>query len=201
MSKYNGVVGFIMVGPPYCGKDTQAKFLEEKGFAILGTGSFLRKKCEEDPIFNQRYGSIMNEGGLLPDKVVTDVFNSYFNALSSRESWVMNGFPRTVGQYENIKEALFKKKMRHPIVVVIFKFATEKILFERSLVRATESGRADDKEGSFSKRINEYEKNAPEIISALKKDSFIAVELDATLSKEELEGRIERIVHLAGGGL
>lgn len=193
----NNVVGVVMIGPPCCGKDTQAKFLEGKGFVVLGTGNLLRKKCEEDGVFKQTYGSKMNAGELLPDKVVNSVFNSYFKALPKEKSWVMNGFPRTIGQYGEIRNTLLSKNKKQPIVVLIFKFATIKMLQCRVLVRATEEGRSDDREDSFLKRLNEYEKNAPEIIKAVKKDSFVVIEIDATLSKEGLKSRIEGIIDFA----
>ncbi len=191
-------VGVVFFGPPGSGKGTQAESFEKEGFAILGTGVLLRIKCGEDPIFNNKYGPTMNAGKLLPDEVVTGVFKSYFKKLPSKQNWVMDGFPRTVGQYKDVRGTLLEKNKKHPIVVVIFQLTKklDQILLKRVLTRgATESGRKDDNRKSFLRRLKEYRRNAPEIISAIKKDHFTIVEIDPMLSKEEIKGLIWEAVY------
>ena len=195
--KNNGdVVGVIMVGPPGCGKDTQAKFLEKNGVCVFGTGDFLRKRCLEDSLFNQKYGKLMSDGGLLPDDVVVDTFYFYFNKLPAGISWVMNGFPRTVGQYERVRTTLLAKKKKYPIVVLLFKFISREELLERVASRKRAEMRNDDKEDSFLRRIEEHNNNVPNLLRAMKKDCFRIAEVDASMPVEILHARIDGVMKL-----
>lgn len=90
----------ILMGPQGCGKGTQGKRLAEKlSLPYLEAGGLLRAEVAADSEKGKYFGSIIHDGGHLPDQ---DVSN--FMADKIREAHnefggvVVDGFPRSGGQ-------------------------------------------------------------------------------------------------------
>ena len=92
-------VRVVMLGPPGAGKGTQGAKIEST-FDIdhVSTGDILRanKDMKTEHGTPREY---MEAGELLPDVVMEAVVEE---ALSGRDSFILDGYPRTIGQAEHL---------------------------------------------------------------------------------------------------
>jgi adenylate kinase len=89
----------ILLGPPGCGKGTQAKLLSErKGLEHVGTGDILREAIRQRTPAGIRAHPYVEKGLLVPDDLVNDVIAERFNQKDRPERFVMDGYPRTLAQ-------------------------------------------------------------------------------------------------------
>ena len=91
----------LMMGPPGSGKGTQARLLSAKyGMAMLSTGDLLRQKSQTDTPQGREIQQIMNDGGYISDETITALVRDW--ALLHPQGYLLDGFPRTVVQLENM---------------------------------------------------------------------------------------------------
>ncbi len=89
----------ILLGPPGCGKGTQAKLLcERNGLEHIGTGDILREAARQRTPAGLRAKPFLDAGKLAPDDLVNDVVAERFNLNDPPERFVMDGYPRTLAQ-------------------------------------------------------------------------------------------------------
>jgi len=102
-------VRVIFLGPPGAGKGTQARILHERfGLGQISTGDILRVNCAQGTPLGDRAESYMRRGELVPDDLVIAMIE---NELRSNPTcFVMDGFPRTVGQAEALDALLTRNR-------------------------------------------------------------------------------------------
>jgi adenylate kinase len=89
----------ILLGPPGCGKGTQAKLLSQrKGLEHIGTGDILREAIRQRTPAGRRAHPFVESGKLVPDDLVNDVIAERFHRPDRPEHFVMDGYPRTLAQ-------------------------------------------------------------------------------------------------------
>ncbi len=89
----------ILLGPPGCGKGTQAKLLcERNGLEHIGTGDILRQAIRQKTPAGLRAHPFVESGQLVPDDLVNDVIAERFNLNDPPERFVLDGYPRTLAQ-------------------------------------------------------------------------------------------------------
>ena len=93
------------MGPPASGKGTQGRRLAEaQGCAYLSTGRQLRKEIEDDTRRGRLAETFLEKGQYVPDHLVVDLVNEWLGQAS--RGWVLDGFPRTVSQAEELDRIL-----------------------------------------------------------------------------------------------
>ncbi|CDO93344.1 unnamed protein product [Kluyveromyces dobzhanskii CBS 2104] len=93
----------VLLGAPGSGKGTQtSKLLKEFGsIKSISSGDLLRKQIELATPLGLKASSYISQGQLLPDSLITGVIGDELKSrdlLTSKASWLLDGFPRTVGQ-------------------------------------------------------------------------------------------------------
>jgi adenylate kinase len=97
----------ILLGPPGAGKGTQCKRIIEKyGMIHLSSGDILRAERAAGTELGAKAQSYMDSGGLVPDDVIIGMMIGAMTKAS--EGYVLDGFPRTVVQGEELDKALAK---------------------------------------------------------------------------------------------
>jgi len=87
-------MNIILLGPPGCGKGTQAKKISEKyGLAHVSTGDLLRKAAAEKTEIGLKAKEYMDKGKLVPDKLVIELMKEKLS-----DNALLDGFPRTINQ-------------------------------------------------------------------------------------------------------
>lgn len=95
----------ILLGPPGSGKGTQCKRIIEKyGMIHLSSGDILRAERAGNTELGQKAQSYMDSGQLVPDDVIIGMMIGVMKTASS--GYVLDGFPRTVVQGEELDKAL-----------------------------------------------------------------------------------------------
>lgn len=151
----------ILLGPPGAGKGTQAQRLVSKhGIVQLSTGDMLRAAVTAGTPVGLRAKDIMARGELVPDEVVIAIIEDRIAEPDARNGFILDGFPRTVGQAEALEKLLARKGLRLDGVIELK--VDDSILLERIEKRIAEMKargepvRADDNAESLKKRLDAY---------------------------------------------
>src|SRR4030067_1674209 len=89
------MLGIILLGPPGAGKGAQAKRISAQ-FSIpqISTGDMLREAVKNGTEMGRQAKTYMDQGGLVPDKVVIGIVKDRLQAQDCRNGFILAGFPR-----------------------------------------------------------------------------------------------------------
>ncbi len=158
----------IITGPPYSGKGTQCEILNQQlDFEHISTGD----RCRLEKENGTRVGKIMSEyeekGDLVPDAIMKDLFSEILDENISKEGIILDGYPRTKPQVNDLLELVRSKKMEIGKVLNIDVPKPE--LLKRAKKRAETSNRKDDKDPKIHiKRIEVFENSTRPAIEYMK---------------------------------
>src|SRR5579863_3317156 len=100
----------IILGPPGAGKGTQAARIAERfGVPQLSTGEMLRAAVQGGTPIGARAGDIMEAGGLVPDDIVLGIVAERLEAPDAQRGFILDCFPRTLGQAAGLDKLLVEK--------------------------------------------------------------------------------------------
>lgn len=96
-----------MLGAPGAGKGTQAKRIAAK-FSIphISTGDIFRANIKNNTPLGAKAKSYMDKGELVPDELVIELIMDRFAQDDCVNGYVLDGFPRTIPQAEELDKAL-----------------------------------------------------------------------------------------------
>ena len=100
----------IMLGAPGTGKGTVAGKLQDKlGFTHVSTGDIFRKNIKEGTELGKLADSYISKGNLVPDDVTIKIIEDRLNEPDVENGIILDGFPRTVKQAEELDKILASK--------------------------------------------------------------------------------------------
>lgn len=100
----------ILIGPPGAGKGTQAKRLVDwLGLPQYSTGDMLRSAIAAGTELGRSAREFMDKGALVPDEVVVGIIGDALDAAGRGRGFILDGFPRTVGQAESLAGMLERR--------------------------------------------------------------------------------------------
>jgi len=109
----------LVLGAPGVGKGTQAKELVKLwGIPQISTGDLLRYNVENCTELGKLADPIMKRGGLVPDSLVQDMVIARLAKPDTARGFILDGFPRTLGQANWVDETLTHKSGALPVVAV-----------------------------------------------------------------------------------
>ena len=147
----------IFMGVAGSGKSAQGKLLADTmGYPWVSTGEFLRM------LISGERRKDMIAGKLLEDKEIIALIRKIFAVVDTNHKFVLDGFPRTVGQADWLLSQV-KHDQLHVTSVVHIK-ASEDAVRKRLLNR----GRPDDNEQAIAERFREYEQTIKPILEHFK---------------------------------
>jgi adenylate kinase len=112
-------LNLILLGPPGAGKGTQADRLKDDfGLPYIGTGDLLRKHKDEQTELGREAASYMDNGDLVPDELVIRMILEEIEE-KGRDGFLLDGYPRSVGQAEALDDALEENGRRLTAAILI----------------------------------------------------------------------------------
>ena len=96
----------ILLGAPGAGKGTQATFIREQyGIPQISTGDMLRAAVAAGTPLGLEAKKVMESGGLVSDELIINLVKDRLKQPDCEKGYLFDGFPRTIGQAEAMKEA------------------------------------------------------------------------------------------------
>ena len=213
-------IQIILLGPPGCGKGTQAqKLINEFGFVQLSTGDMLRAAIRKGTEIGVEAKSIIDKGELVSDEIVIGIVRERIFSKECERGYMLDGFPRTLAQAEKLNQILSDRNQK--IDVVIRLCVPEDILVRRIAGRRfhIKSGRSyniefnppkiegkdditgeklvqreDDKEEIVESRLKTYYELTEPLVEYYKKEGLLK-EIDGTGLQENIYTDIKQTLN------
>jgi adenylate kinase len=135
---------FIVMGPPGCGKGTQAALLKEKfSIAHISTGDLFRQEIANNTELGQVAKSYMDKGQYVPDEVTANMLAERISQADCANGFILDGFPRTIPQAEFLQKVLSEKNLA--ISKIIYYDVTDDVVVQRIKGRAEKAKSAGEK--------------------------------------------------------
>jgi adenylate kinase len=213
----------VILGRQGAGKGTQCTRLARHYIVPhISTGDMLRAAVREGTDFGRKAQEYMSRGDLLPDDIIIGVVGERLEKKDSKtRGYILDGFPRTVGQ----AEALADLTANEPVDLVIDLEVPETIVLQRiSNRRVCEDcgtnysvqtpprydwicdvcggdvvHREDDTPGAVRKRLDLYSKETEPLIMFYERRQIL-VAISGIGSADEVTGRIAAAIDSRGRG-
>ena len=97
----------ILLGAPGAGKGTVAKLLTAiDGSVQISTGDILRGAVQAGTDLGKKAEAFMKAGDLVPDDLIMGIMEQRLQEPDCEKGFLLDGFPRTIPQAEQLKELL-----------------------------------------------------------------------------------------------
>ena len=129
-------VNLVLIGPPGCGKGTQALRLSKR-FAIphISTGDILRQAVRDGTPLGQEVSALIARGSLVSDALMADLVRQRLGFSDVSRGFILDGFPRTPAQAGVLDEIMTGT----PLVVALIAVADAEIVQRLSSRRICQS--------------------------------------------------------------
>lgn len=111
-------MNILFMGPPGAGKGTQAeRIVKEFGIPHISTGDAFRAAMREGTPIGLKAKEYIDNGQLVPDDVTVGVVRERLAQPDCETGFLLDGFPRTLGQAEALDDLLVTlgRKLDHVI--------------------------------------------------------------------------------------
>jgi len=110
----------MLLGAPGAGKGTVAKLLTAlDGSVQISTGDILRAEVRAGSELGKKAEAFMKAGDLVPDSLIMDMMEKRFQAEDCKKGFLLDGFPRTIPQAEDLKKMMAKLNIDLDMVINI----------------------------------------------------------------------------------
>jgi adenylate kinase len=178
----------ILMGPPGAGKGTQAKVVSGRlGIPAVSTGDIFRANVSEGTPLGVEAKRYMDAGDYVPDEVTNGMVRDRLAQADAAGGFLLDGYPRTVAQVEELDSMLADAGTSLDAVVVLT--VDDEELIQRLLHRADTEGRTDDTEDVVRHRQEVYNQQTAPLL-AVYADRGMLVEVDGMGAVDEVSERI-----------
>jgi adenylate kinase len=208
-------LNLVLLGPPGAGKGTQAeRLIEDFGLPYYSTGIILRDAVEQGSELGKKAKEYMDSGELVPDELICEVIAERFDSGEADHGFLLDGFPRTVGQAEML-DRLLDSRGRELCGVLLIDAPDDEVVRRLSGRRTCAKGnhvyhvefdppkhegvcdqdgsrliqRDDDRPETVRKRLGVYHDQTEPLVDWFEKKSLLR-RFDGTRSPDEVHDRI-----------
>lgn len=99
-------IRLLLLGPPGAGKGTQTlKLLKQfPNLKTVSSGDILRQHIRNGTRIGTLASQYIKQGKLVPDELITKLVFKHLSTLN--DSWILDGYPRTLTQAQNLSQFL-----------------------------------------------------------------------------------------------
>ena len=210
----------VLLGAPGAGKGTIAKLLSDfDGSVQISTGDILRNAVKAKTKLGIEAQGYMERGELVPDKLIMDIMEARLQEPDCAKGYLLDGFPRTIPQAEELKKLLAKLNMKLDAVINID--VPKEVILDRLTTRRTCSNpdcqeiynikskpptpdgkchkcgspavqRADETVDAITKRLETYNEKTAPLIDFYANEGLLKTV--ASLSSDEIVSQIKAAV-------
>jgi adenylate kinase len=205
----------VLIGPPGAGKGTQARLLSERlAIPPISTGDMLREAQLAGTALGREAQRYMDEGRLVPEPVVVGIVDERLKADDAKGGFILDGFPRTVGQAEALDAMLARRGAALDAVLAIDvpradlveRLAGRQVcrrcgtMFHRTFDPPRTPGvcdrcggelhqRADDREDRITMRLDQLAKEVAPVADYYRRKTLLR-QIEGTGTRDDVAGRI-----------
>ena len=207
----------VLLGAPGAGKGTVAKMLTEyDGSVQISTGDILRNAVKAKTKLGLEAQGYMERGDLVPDKLIMDIMEARLQEPDCAKGFLLDGFPRTIPQAEDLKKLLIKLgialdaviNLDVPTDVILDRLSTRRTcsnpdcqeIYNIKSKPPTPDGkclkcgspavqRADETVDAITKRLETYNEKTSPLIDFYRKEGLLKT--IASLSSEEIVAQVK----------
>ena len=187
-------MNLILLGPPGCGKGTQAvNLVKIYDYYQLSTGDMLREAVANETQTGKIVKDVLASGKLVDDELIIKIMEEKLIATKSKPGRIFDGFPRTLIQANELEGLLKRYQMKLDLVIELV--VDQHSLLERILKRAKESEekRDDDNSVIVKKRLEVYNKETKPIVDFYS-SKYNLNKIDGMQSIQEVSNTIENLI-------
>ena len=156
-------VRLLIVGSPGAGKGTQgARIAEAYGIPALSTGDIFRDNIRRGTEVGRQVQELLGSGDLVPDSLTNELVAARLDEPDVQRGFLLDGYPRTVGQASFLEEHLAAAGCRLDAVLSLT--LDEEQAVARLLLRGVDSGRSDDTEATIRHRLVVYARDTTPLL-------------------------------------
>jgi len=188
----------ILLGPPGAGKGTQAaRLVRNRGVPQLSTGDMLRAAVAAGTPIGLKAKAVMESGGLVSDEIVVGIINERISQPDAEKGFILDGFPRTVKQAEDLEEMLAAKRLKLDAAIELTVDPAK--LVDRIVKRAAEAKaagqpvRKDDDPEVFKSRLAAYERDTAAVTPFYRQRGLLHL-VDGMASIDEVAKAIDAVL-------
>jgi len=212
-------VRVVLLGPPGAGKGTQAQIIAgQLGVPAISTGDIFRANVSGQTELGQQAKTYMDAGDLVPDEITVAMVRDRLDEADARTGFLLDGFPRTIGQAETLENAL--EKRGRSLTAALLVAADDDVVMKRLSGRrvCTKNGhnyhvdfdppkregvcdqdgsklvqRDDDKPETVKHRLDVYHKQTQPLIEHYEDQSLLK-RFDGTRAPDEVHNHIRATI-------
>ncbi len=201
----------IILGPQGSGKGTQAELLREKfGLAFISSGEWMREVAQIDTELGRRVKERIDKGLMVEPEDVAAVVEEKLKQVSPQKGIIVEGFPRSLEQYELMKQ-FWPKLNRGDYRVIFIELSEEEavkrlgsrvicencklIFITGQFEKCPKCGgklvqRHDDYPEAVKKRLGWFKSEVLPVIKEIEKDGHGVIRIDGSPTIEEVHEEI-----------
>jgi adenylate kinase len=179
----------VFLGPPGVGKGTQAvRLAKDLGIVHLSTGDMLRHAAAAGTPVGLESQKYLLAGKLVPDSVMLDLVRERLQADDAARGFLLDGFPRTLGQAEALA-GMLRQLGTQLSAVVELQVDTEELV--RRLVAR---GREDDRPEVIRERMEQYTRQTAPLSDYYRRQGLLHP-VDGGGTPDDVFRRIQDVLH------
>ena len=191
-------MNLLVLGPQGSGKGTQAARLSaDHGIPHVATGDMFRAAIAAGTELGRRVEPILASGELVPDELTVALIRERLSQPDARDGFVLDGFPRTLEQAEELDAML--AEIGRSLDAVLFFDIPDEVAVERLVIRAEQEGREDDQPDVIARRLAIYHELTEPVVERYRATGTL-VPLHASGTVGEVAAEIAGALELLGEG-
>jgi len=145
----------------------------------------------------RRVEPILASGELVPDELTVALIRERLSQPDARDGFVLDGFPRTLEQAEELDAML--AEIGRSLDAVLFFDIPDEVAVERLVIRAEQEGREDDQPDVIARRLAIYHELTEPVVERYRATGTL-VPLHASGTVGEVAAEIAGALELLGEG-